>query len=275
MNPSPSVINKTLEINPVSSSTLKLLCTDFDGTLIDHEDGGSPPPSEFFERLYNAREKAPVTWVINTGRGWSDLKYDLIAKAFPVWPDWVVLTERLIYQVVDRELVDHSDWNRRCQSIHDDLFSKSQNLFTEIRHHLSETTEADLINDTASPLGIVAKTEEEADRISYYLDDLLSEWPELVYVRNSIWFRFSHIDFNKGTCLREIAEKFQIHSNDILSAGDHCNDLPMLDSQFARGIVCPSNSVEAVKTKVKKNSGFIAQGKAGHGVLEGWKYFFP
>ncbi len=274
MNPS-SKISTPRAKNEIATATLKLLCTDFDGTLIDHDEGGSAPPAEFFEMLYAAREISPVTWVINTGRGWIDLKHDLIAKAFPVWPDWVVLTERHIYQVVDREIIDHPEWNDPCKAIHQDLFHKSKNLFTEIRHHLSETTEADLIDDSASPLGIVAKTPEEADRIALYLDDLLSEWPELVYVRNAIWFRFSHIDYNKGTCLREIAKKFEIHSDDILSAGDHCNDLPMLDSQFARGIVCPSNSVEVVKSKVKKHSGYIAQGKAGHGVVEGWKHFFP
>lgn len=275
MNTSSELQDPLRADSPVATKSLKLLCTDFDGTLIDHDSGGAPPPAEFFEMLYNARQKGPVTWVINTGRGWTDLKHDLISKAFPVWPDWVVLTERHIYQVVDREPIDFLEWNDPCRQIHNALFERTKNLFIEIRHHLSQTTEADLIDDTASPLGIIAKSPEEADRIADYLHDLLSEWPELVFVRNSIWFRFSHIDFNKGTCLRAIAEKHQVHPDEIIAAGDHCNDLPMLDSTFARGIICPSNSVEVVKSKVQKHSGYIAQGKAGHGVLEGWKHFFP
>ncbi|MES2309905.1 MAG: HAD family hydrolase, partial [Verrucomicrobiota bacterium] len=254
---------------------LKILCTDFDGTLLDHDDGGSPPPAEFFEMLYAARQKGDVTWVINTGRGWNDLKHELISKAFPVWPDWVVLVERHIYRLVDREPVEHWEWNDRCREIHLDLFGKTKSLFEEIRTYLQTHTEADLINDSASPLGIVAKSPDEANRIASYLDDRLGAYADLVYVRNSIWFRFSHIHFNKGTCLQEIAKHHEVTPDEILAAGDHWNDLSMLDSQFARGIVCPSNSEDLVKAQVLKHSGYIAQGKAGHGVLEGWKHFFP
>lgn len=257
------------------SKTLKVLCTDFDGTLIDHEDGGSPPPAEFFERLSEKRKTVPLTWVINTGRGWKDLKEDLIRKNFPIWPDWVVLVERMIYRVENQEIIDHASWNETCVEVHTDLFQKTESTFQTIREHLSRTTQADLIVDTASPLGIISKNIEEADQIALYLDNLLSQIPDLTYVRNSIWFRFCHIDYNKGTSLREIARHVQAEPHEILTAGDHCNDLPMLDSTFAHGIVCPSNSVEAVKSKVQSHSGYIAQGKAGHGTLEGWKYLFP
>jgi HAD superfamily hydrolase (TIGR01484 family) len=259
----------------MNEKRLKIICTDFDGTLLDHEEGGAPPPAEFFEMLYDARQEGELTWVINTGRGWEDLKHELISKAFPVWPDWVVLVERHIYRIVDREPVEYSEWNNRCRETHANLFGKTKSLFEEIRDYLSTTTEADLIEDSASPLGIVAKSPEEGDRIARYLDQRLEGHEDLVYVRNAIWFRFSHVHFNKGTCLQEIAKHHEVTPEEILAAGDHCNDLPMLDSRFAHRIVCPSNSVGEVKEKVQRHSGYIAQGKAGHGVLEGWKHFFP
>lgn len=257
------------------SKKLKILCTDFDGTLLDHEEGGTPPPREFFDRIQKERDQGSLTWVINTGRGWDDLKYELIHKSFPVWPDWVVLVERMIYRVVDQEIVDHSEWNRQCNEIHDDLFQRTESLFQHMREHLAKTTQANLIKDTASPLGIVSKSIEEADEIAAFLDKLLIDHPELTYVRNSIWFRFSHVDYNKGTSLREIAKHVDAQPHEILAAGDHCNDLPMLDSLFAHAIVCPSNSIDAVKSKVKNHSGYIAQKKAGHGTLEGWNFLFP
>jgi hydroxymethylpyrimidine pyrophosphatase-like HAD family hydrolase len=72
-----------------------------------------------------------------------------------------------------------------------------------------------------------------------------------------------------------IAKHLGIPSENILAAGDHCNDLPMLDSQHARGIVCPANAVDAVKEKVSRHGGYVAKTNAALGVLEGWNHFFP
>ncbi len=254
---------------------LRLLSTDFDGTLMDHGAGGTPPPPDFFDRLAAFRKEAPLTWVINTGRRWEDLVFELEAKAFPVWPDWVVLIERRIFRVENKTAIPFEEWNEPGEVAHTDLYSKTEHLFKKIEAFVTQNTKASVIEDIGSPIGLISSTEEEADKIAAFLDQLLADWPDLVYVRNSVWFRFSHRDYNKGTSMTAIARHLGISSDSILAAGDHCNDLPMLDSQHARGLVCPANAVHAVKEKVSLHGGYVAKTNAALGVLEGWNHFFP
>ncbi len=92
----------------------------------------------------------------------------------------------------------------------------------------------------------------------------------LVAVRNSIYFRFSHKFYHKGACLEAIAQNLGITPAQILVAGDHLNDLPMLERRYARHLVCPANSVDEVKEKVTAEGGCIATRNYAEGVVEAW-----
>jgi HAD superfamily hydrolase (TIGR01484 family) len=255
------------------SSTLRLVCTDFDGTLADAD--GHPISSEFFERLVGWRRRGQVYWVINTGRTWDSLQEELLRRKAPIWPDWAVALEREIWMVRDRRGIGWFEWNRKCELLHSQLFDAVKPLWKLIEDYIAKHTEAHLVEDAGSPVGIIANSEEEADEISAYINPLLQNWPNLVAVRNSIYFRFSHKFYHKGACLEAIANGLGVLPPQIMAVGDHLNDLPMLERRYAWHLACPENAVSQVKDKVRAEGGYVAQAKVAEGIVEAWDRFFP
>ena len=78
------------------SSKIRLLSTDFDGTLVSH---GSDPVldrgcMEYIEKL----QENGVIWAINTGRSVDLLESGLTDFEFPVHPDFILTSERDIFR---------------------------------------------------------------------------------------------------------------------------------------------------------------------------------
>lgn len=248
------------------SSSLRLICTDYDGTLAESE--AKPISDVFFQRLLAWRQHGPVYWIINTGRTFDSLQDDLVRRKSPVWPNWVVALEREIWLIRDRRGVGWFEWNRKCELLHTQLFESVSPLWKMIEDYIARHTKAQLVEDAGSPLGIIASCDEEADEISAYITPLLENWPTLVAVRNSIYFRFSHKFYHKGACLEAVANGLGILPLQIFAAGDHLNDLPMLERRYARHLGCPANAVDDVKRKVLAQGGYVASGRVAEGTVE-------
>jgi hydroxymethylpyrimidine pyrophosphatase-like HAD family hydrolase len=252
---------------------LRLICTDFDGTIAEPD--GRPISPIFFERLQAWRALGPVVWVINTGRTFESLQEDLVARKAPVWPDWVVAIEREIWLVRDRRAIGWLEWNRKCQVLHAQLFASVTPLWKLIEDFVARHTRAELVEDAGSPLGIIASSDEEADEIAAFMDPLLKNWPMLVAVRNSIYFRFSHKFYHKGVCLEAITNGLGILTTQTFLAGDHMNDLPMFDRRYARHLACPNNAVDAVKARVREIGGYVAKADVAEGTVEALDRLVP
>ncbi len=253
---------------------VRLVCTDFDGTLVDTSNQ-LPVERTFFERLEEKRKQyeGSFAWVICTGRDWGSL-YDLmLEKKFPLWPNWVVLAEREIWMVRKKRPVGWYEWNRRCELVHDQLFRTVGPLWSRVESFVREQTQAKIVEDHGSPIGIVATSEDEADAIATYLDPVVASAPNLSVVRNQTFFRFSHRNYHKGACMEAIAQGLGIPPEGILAVGDSQNDLSMLDRRRAGNLACPSNAVEEVRSHVQSVGGFVAQQPHLHGVLEAWEHF--
>ncbi len=248
------------------SSSLRLICTDFDGTIAEPEE--KPISAIFFERLLEWRREGQVCWVVNTGRTFENLQEELLKRKTPIWPNWVVSLEREIWLIRDRRGIGWFEWNRKCEVLHGQLFKSVQPIWKSIEDYIVRHTKAQLVEDAGSPLGIIASCEEEADEISAYMTPLLEPWPTLVAVRNSIYFRFSHKFYHKGACLEAISSGLGILPPQIFVAGDHLNDLPMLERRYARHIGCPGNAVSEVKKKVIAQGGYVATAGVAEGTVE-------
>ena len=92
----------------------------------------------------------------------------------------------------------------------------------------------------------------------------------LTVVRNDVYARFSHANYNKGTALGEIARQLGVPKHAVFAAGDHLNDIPMLCGDFAQCIVAPDNAVPAIKDLVQRQGGYVSHQPCGaHGVALG------
>jgi hydroxymethylpyrimidine pyrophosphatase-like HAD family hydrolase len=59
----------------------------------------------------------------------------------------------------------------------------------------------------------------------------------------------------------------------IFAAGDHHNDISMLDGKVAAMPSCPANAIDEVKDAVRTAGGYVAQHEHGAGVHEALRHF--
>jgi hypothetical protein len=111
------------------------------------------------------------------------------------------------------------------------------------------------------------------DGIHHYLNDFCRGIPNLTVVRNDVYARFSHQDYNKGSALGEIARRLGIPAAQVLAIGDHLNDLPMLNPRYAGFLAAPSNAIPLVKETVRNAGGYLSMRPHGHGVADAIKYY--
>jgi len=262
---------KALDPLPLVTTVLSF---DFDGTL--HGPVGPPPvPREFFVLIRLLREDHAISWGINTGRSLPLAAEGLLESGFPFLPDWLVAREREIYfPNAGGHWSPHSEWNRRCEKQLHALFKEARPVLDAVRRMIEEYTGAQWIAMDGEPAGAISRTEEEMDWIIEKMLPLVAEEPRLGWQRNSIYLRFGHREFQKGSCLSEVARHYDLGAPRCFAIGDSHNDLEMLDPTHARMIACPGNAVDEVKQQVAHCGGYVAEAHHGAGVIEALRHFF-
>jgi HAD superfamily hydrolase (TIGR01484 family) len=249
---------------------IKLISTDFDGTLFAEFE--NPPVPLALQRIIGQLQEHGARWVINTGRDLSSLLESLGRAHLPIKPDFLVVVEREIYVRRDSQYAECEAWNRACTEAHRQLFERVRPDLPRLAAWVRQRFSATLYEDSYSPLCLIAERNEDAEAIHKYLDDYCREVPGLTVVRNDVYARFSHRDFNKGSALGEIARLLRVSNDETFAAGDHLNDLPMLSRHHARWLVAPANAVDPVKTVVRRQNGYVSQLPHGHGVADGLEF---
>lgn len=251
---------------------IKLLSTDFDGTLVDHEADPRVQPA-LFETFQRLREHG-VLWAVNTGRVLWHIEEGLHEMQFPFAPDFVLTSEREVFhRGPDGRWQDYGDWNVRCAQEHDKLFALASTLLADIEDFLAKHTKAHPIYEGDRLIGLAAESDAEMDAIVDFLTRECKRVPGFQFMRNTIYVRFCHEAYSKGTALGELARLTGISRDEIFAAGDHYNDLPMLDGRHAQWVACPGNAVEAVKKAVSKAGGYVADGVCSAGIAEALRHF--
>jgi len=245
-----------------------LLSFDFDGTL--HHPADFPPvPREFFRAIERLRAERGAIWVINTGRSLGHFVEGLVGSAFPFLPDFAVVRESEIFTPNEfGRWVGVEPWNRDCAKIHKRFFRKARRPLARFRKKIEAETGAEWMDHDIEPAAIIARSEEEMEWICTQLDELHQALPDLGWQRNSIYLRFGHRDFHKGSALAEIARRLAVPSERTFAIGDGHNDLQMLDPKIARALACPANAIQEVKDHVASHNGHVASLPHGPGTIE-------
>ena len=244
-----------------------LLSFDFDGTL--HHPADDPPvPLACFERIRQLREQHRALWCINTGRSLEHLVEGMIESRFPFLPDWIVAREREIYRAdATGRFTPHAGWNDRCARDMRLLFDRASAFLDHVRREVLEHTGAEWIAMDGEPAGVISRSNEEMDWICRRVLEL-GPPPDLGWQRNTIYLRFGHNRYHKGSALGEIAAGSGLSTANCFAVGDGHNDLEMLDPAFAAFTACPANAVPEVLEKIRSQQGYIASKPHGAGALE-------
>ena len=260
-------------LDPISAPGA-LLSFDFDGTM--HHPADTPPvhPS-LFALIRTLRAEHRAVWGINTGRSMNHVIEGLIESRFPFLPDWVVAREHEIWfpNPLGR-WIGKNDWNRTCLKDHKRFFHKVRKLLASIRHEIEEHTGATWIERTDEPAALVARTDEEMDWIVDRIRTLAAPEPLLHWQRNSIWLRFSHRRYHKGTALQELGRHHGVAAARTFAIGDSHNDCDMLVPAVAAMTACPANAVDAIKAQVASHQGHVCSAPHALGCVEALRHFF-
>jgi hydroxymethylpyrimidine pyrophosphatase-like HAD family hydrolase len=252
-----------------------LFSFDFDGTLHDPATTPGVPP-ELFSELRRLHAERKLSWGINTGRSFGYLMEGLHESRFPFAPDWVVAREFEIYLPNHfGRWLPHRPWNQQCHRDVHRLFRRSRSLFCKIRSDLRRHTGAIWLADDGEPAGIISRTVEEMDWIVSHITPLAAEVPNLSWQRNTIYLRFAHRSYHKGSSLVEAARLLGIPKSNCLAVGDGHNDLEMLDPACCGMSACPANAVPEVVQKNRSIGGFVASNSYGPGTIEAIRNYFP
>lgn len=248
------------------NTPIKVICTDFDGTVFA-EFEPRPIPDVLVKRI-SALQDQGAKWIINTGRDLSSLMEALGRSHISIHPDYLVVVEREIYVRDGSSYRGLSHWNDACHADHNDLFGSVRREVPGLsawvtRHHLATVYE-----DAFSPFCLIAESNEDADAIHKFLEDFAKTIPCLSVVRNDVYMRFCHSAYNKGTALTEICGLLGVEPQQTFVAGDHLNDLPMLQQQRAAWLATPANAIPLVRECVLKQNGYLSRLDMGEGVAE-------
>jgi HAD superfamily hydrolase (TIGR01484 family) len=253
------------------SLPIQLISTDFDGTFFAEFE--NPPVPHELQQLIARLQAAGAKWVINTGRDMSSLMESLGRAHLSIRPDFLVLVEREIYIHEGAKYAGLEEWNRDCHAAQAELFARIRNDIPRLFDWVNERFDATVYADAYSPFCLIADNNGDADAIHDYLNEYCRTVPNLTVVRNDVYARFSHAGYSKGTALAEIARQLGVHRDQVLAAGDHLNDLPMLSRSHARWLIAPSNAIPVVKEAVRRQDGFVADEPHGYGVVRGLEFF--
>jgi len=253
--------------------TTRLLSTDFDGTLVSRV--SEPVLDQKCMELIRELQNAGAIWTINTGRSVDLLESGLADFSFPSRPDFILTSERDVFRPGSNgeKWEAFGDWNERCARAHADLFSASQSVLAEVVDFVNQKTKGRIIYEPAGPAGLIAASEEEMDRVTEFIKQARRKQPKFNYQRNTVYLRFCHADYHKGAALAELARLLDIPRENIFAAGDHHNDISMLDGKVAAMPSCPANAILEVKDAVRTAGGYIAQSEHGAGVYEALLHF--
>ncbi|HZL42134.1 MAG TPA: HAD hydrolase family protein [Verrucomicrobiae bacterium] len=245
---------------------IRLISTDFDGTIFSEFE--SPPIPEPLQDIIGDLQRRGVKWAINTGRDMSSLMEALARSKVSIQPDYLVLVEREIHIHDGVRYAGLEQWNEACLQAHQELFKRVREDVPRLTDWINARFHATVYEDDYSPFCLIAGDNGDADLIHEYLDEYCREVPHLALMRNDVYARFSHESYNKGTALQELSRRLGISADTVFAAGDHLNDLPMLDRKYARWLAAPDNAIAPVKNMVLRQSGFISKLPAGRGVAE-------
>lgn len=251
---------------------IRLLSTDFDGTLVGHEPD-TRTSVNLAAALHDLREQGAV-WAVNTGRQlWFALE-GLKHARLPHDPDFVLSSEKDIYRRVNEgEWEAFGEWNAHAERRTVDLLDRAAHIVEAVRQMSVRDRSVEILYENGRVAGLMTSDPATMDRVAEDVRSLAEEVPEFSFNRNTVWMRFSHREIHKGSALQELARLLGVPRTDVLAIGDHHNDLPMLDGRAASMVACPSNSVEEVKESVRAAGGYVSPLPWGEGVADAIRHF--
>lgn len=250
---------------------MRLICTDFDGTLY-WQNGDPTVPGELLDYLQQAQRNG-VCWAVCSGRELPGSIACYMLQLGSLLPDYIITAERALHHRRGNVYAPVSCWNGQCQQDHDEFFATAEETLRRIRSWVEASSVARWYGDQISPLNIIALSDAGAAQVQRFLDGQIRHEPHLGLGRNGRFFRLAYRKYSKGSAIAELARRTEVPREQVFAIGDDHNDLSMLDGTHAAMVAAPSNAIDEVKSVVRIAGGYVAQRPYGLGVLDSLRHF--
>lgn len=250
---------------------MKLISTDFDGTLIEPGTEGCCTPA--LADALDAHAGRGGLWAINTGRSLEHTLEGLRHFRAPVSPDFLLTNERDVYCRDRAGWVAHGPWNETCRRHHATLFQEAGKIFAFVEELSARNPHFSILYENECPAGLITTTEDVMEEVASAIEEVAAGHADFGFQRNTIYLRFCHRAYHKGSALAELCRLEGLSREEVFAAGDHYNDLSMLDGAHAALVACPSNAIDPVKETVRAAGGYVATARWADGVAEAMRYF--
>lgn len=244
-----------------------LMGFDFDGTLANPDDNHSVDP-RFFDYLAQLKEQKSLLWGICTGRSLEFTIEGVENANFPLLPDYLVTKEREIFYRAEDEWVADQQWNQSADRELVEVLDRSEVTIQKAKQFIETETSGKWFATPGEPAAIIAESEQEVEKVVNIFEECSEKCEYLDYQRNTIYLRFSHKQFSKGTAFSHIRDRLNVPMQNSLTAGDNFNDVSMLNAQTAFHYGCPANSLPSLLEQMRKTDGKIAKANYSLGVME-------
>ena len=250
-----------------------ILSFDFDGTLFLPENEVVLEPV-FYQTIEKLREDGWL-WAINTGRSLLHMLEGFEQSSFPFSPDFLVAREREIYTPSESFGRWHrlEDWHEKHMRDTAHFMLESAAFIDLMKKYIEDETAAQWIEEEGDPASIIASSEDEMLVIAAFVEEHRMTYPLVGVLRNSIYMRFTHKDYHKGTSLQELARRVQVPVENVFAIGDGHNDIDKLHPDVAGMIACVGNSQQEVKDYVASHGGYVTKAHGSLGSVEALNYF--
>lgn len=249
----------------------RLVCLDFDGTIMVYDEAGGHFHVEVIDLLNRLAERG-IAWCTNSGRD----QYDQLEvlkrcrdKGLRAMPVALMCSESVIYEKTETGYESLEPWNTR-------VLDEMRRLHREVQELLEPRLTGILARYGSCPYYIgenytafnVQALGELPEALHRELEELLKPVRGCVVTRNGAWVAIITEQAGKGNILREYMARRGFAPSQVLAIGDQYNDLPMLDGTAAGLVGCPADAISDVVHVVTRAGGMVATAKGPEGTIE-------
>ena len=256
-------------------SDIRLVCLDFDGTIMVYDE----PPGFFHPAaidMLNGLLERGIAWCTNSGRDADgQMKILELSRAHGLrhMPAVLLCSESYIFEQRDGTYAPSEPWNSTAkgtlrrfhqviqQTIRPELDSWIAKYRPEV-YIAEQYTTFNVVDADGQPL-----------RFHRDIGAAIRGIPGAVVSRNGGWISILPAELGKGNILLGYLRLAGLQSAHALAIGDHLNDINMLNGAAAHHVACPANAMVEVAQAVTAVGGYVAKAAGPEGTVEAVKHF--
>jgi hydroxymethylpyrimidine pyrophosphatase-like HAD family hydrolase len=252
------------------SQPLKMLATDFDGTLMTLGAEQAGPSLDSFKEWVSDIQAHDGVWVVCTGRNYSSFRLAYPFLECPeIMPDFLVTRRGRVFERRGVRFRFKAMMSWRVVVGRGRASRKIQQIMGQARRALASGVEPIVAGEAgARRIRLCMADADAAKRLAARIGRFQKNenFVSVCVERDRIDVR--PIPQSKGIALGELQRLLGFDATETLAVGDGINDISMFGENLAQWTGCPQNAGHAVVQCITERGGHVAIGKGISGTVE-------